>query len=322
MSDTYLFPEIQQEEILKKRKLAYMPSYYIFASLPLREPKINKNTFQRKYGKAFMVKMSLTSGKGVPYGKDGRLMMAHFTTEAVVRKNAVDSDKIVLKYSSIKKLLDVLGLPAARGKEVMDQLERFSTCMMSFEFKRERKYEFQDGELLPESFPEEAGRKGTMIWENIKNVPFFSDVAIVTIREDKNDKGLPVRIEITLSREFVEMAQKHSIPIDYTIYKAITSPLGKDIYAWFVYKNNAPIAEDGIHITRKMLVDQFYPDEKGFEPQYYARIIEEVKNIKEKYYKDLNVSITSDKNGIILKKSPAVIQSDDVRYVPMIYNVE
>ena len=46
----------------------------------------------------------------------------------------------------------------------------------------------------------------------------------------------------------------------------------------------------------------------------YSRIIDIIKEIKNKYYPELNVNIDSSGAGITLFKSPTPVLKDDIRY--------
>ena len=46
----------------------------------------------------------------------------------------------------------------------------------------------------------------------------------------------------------------------------------------------------------------------------YSRIIEQIKEIKKKYYPELKVDIDSSGAGITLHKSPTPVLKEDVRY--------
>jgi hypothetical protein len=46
----------------------------------------------------------------------------------------------------------------------------------------------------------------------------------------------------------------------------------------------------------------------------YGRIIDQIKEIKEKYYPELKVNVDTGGTGITLFKSPTPVLQDDVRY--------
>ena len=71
-------------------------------------------------------------------------------------------------------------------------------------------------------------------------------------------------------------------------------------------------------MPRKNLVEQFMPvDESSNRSQEavnYKRLIDELKQIKEKYYPEVKFTIAPDGSGVTLYKSPTPILKDDKRY--------
>ena len=66
------------------------------------------------------------------------------------------------------------------------------------------------------------------------------------------------------------LCKEHAVPINYSVYKEITSPMGKDLYAWIVYRNNFLTEDKPIFIPKKSLVDQFNPVEKDVKDISYS----------------------------------------------------
>ena len=54
----------------------------------------------------------------------------------------------------------------------------------------------------------------------------------------------------------------------------------------------------------------------------YARIIDQVREIKEKYYPELNVEIDKGGTGLTLFKSPTPVLKDDIRYALISANMD
>lgn len=303
--------DLFEGEIEEPQKRAFVPSVFISAALPLRDNK--RNTFTRKYNN---ITMTLSGVKKVPYGKYGRLLLAILTTHAVQEKGRGDED-IVITYPSIKALLDEMQLPKQRMKDVMEQLDCFKQCSFIYEetkttritvpslFDGEDIVPFDDGKII-------AKKISTGL------IPFFETMQYIEIT-DKTEYQKGVAFEIRLAKPFVKLSQQHSVPVNYTVYKEISSAVGKDLYAWICYRNNFIEEDKPLFIPRHSLVEQFMPVTNENNPQVqegtnYQRIREQVELIKEKYYPDLKVSF--DATGMELRKSPAVILPDDkVRYV-------
>ena len=137
--------------------------------------------------------------------------------------------------------------------------------------------------------------------------------------QEVNDRITETRygnFKIIISGEFASFCQKHAVPIDYGVYKSIPSAVGKDIYAWLVFRNNG--LKDSVFIPRNKLVEQFMPVDEGKDPNTvnvnYAFILNQINEIEKKYYPELKISIDSNGSGITLFKSPTPIIKNDTRY--------
>ena len=293
----------------KKRQIAYIPSFFTTASLPFKN--MHKTVFVRKGSNGLT--LTLTSPKNVPYGKYGRLLLSILTTHAVISKNK--EGPILLEYASLADLLKELQLPKQRGKDIREQIECFSNAAFVFEQRIEEQLQghlfkdlYEEGEKLP---------KGDVKVRTVTtgNIRFTTGVQYKEVEPDSKESAVG-RFKILLSDEFAAFCQKHSVPIDYDIYKEISSPIGKDLYAWLVYRNNADFKQ--VFIKRQQLVDQFIPVEDGKDPNLvnvnYARIVELLKEIKAKYYKEVKFEIDKDGTGITLYKSPTPVLKKDPRY--------
>ena len=293
----------------KKRQIAYIPSFFTTASLPFKN--MHKTVFVRKGSNGLT--LTLTSPKNVPFGKYGRLLLSILTTHAVISKNK--EGPILLEYASLSDLLKELQLPKQRGKDIREQIECFSNAAFVFEQRIEEQLQghlfkdlYEEGEKLP---------KGDVKVRTVTtgNIRFTTGVQYKEVEPDSKESAVG-RFKILLSDEFAAFCQKHSVPIDYDIYKEISSPIGKDLYAWLVYRNNADFKQ--VFIKRQQLVDQFIPVEEGKDPNLvnvnYARIVELLKEIKAKYYKEVKFEIEKGGTGITLYKSPTPVLKKDPRY--------
>lgn len=292
----------------KKRQIGYIPSFFTTASLPFKN--IHKTVFTRKGSNG--VTLKLTSPNNVPFGKYGRLLLSILTTHAVISQN--NNDSLMIEYASMADLLKELQLPKQRGKDIKEQLECFSNA--AFIFTQEKK-ELQAGYLFKDMYEEGDYPKQdvTVTTKSTGNIRFTEGVQYQEI-----DDGVGKRtghFKIALSPEFASFCQAHAVPIDYEVYKDISSPIGKDIYAWLVYRNNG--LQGQVFIPRDKFVEQFAPvsedntDNNSVNVRYF-RLIETLKTIKEKYYKECRVEINEDGSGITLYKSPTPVIKDDVRY--------
>lgn len=293
----------------KKRQIAYLPSFFTTASLPFKN--MHKTVFVRKGSQGLT--LTLTSPKNVPFGKYGRLLLSIFTTHAVIAKNS--EGPVLLEYASLADLLKELQLPKQRGKDIREQIECFSNAAFTFDQKIEEQIQ---GHLFKDLYePGEKLPKGDVTVRTVTtgNIRFTTGVQYKEINPDSKESVVG-RFKILLSDEFTAFCQKHAVPIDYEIYKEIGSPIGKDLYAWLVYRNNAKF--ESVFIPRQKLVEQFIPVEDGKDPNLvnvnYARIVELLNEIKEKYYKEVKFEVDKNGTGITLFKSPTPVLKNDPRY--------
>lgn len=304
-----LFQSLKKEQRSPVNYMSYLPSFFTTASLPFKN--VNKTTFKRKGSNG--VTLTLTSPSNVPFGKFGRLLLSVLTTHAVLSKEK--NCPVMIEYNTLADLLRELQLPKQRGKEIKEQLECFTGAAFCFEQKVETvqaSYLFQ--EMMTPPYP-----KSDVIVETTTtgSIQFTTGVQFQRVTDGKNGQWFG-NFKILLSGEFAAFCQQHAVPINYTVYKEISSASGKDIYAWLVYRNNGlnETKKASVFVPKERLVEQFMPMENEKDRKqlstYYNRIIEEIKTIKEKYYPELKINL--DANGITLFKSPTPILKDDTRY--------
>lgn len=309
-SVTELFISMEQDK-MQQQSLAFIPSPFTTASLPFKN--VNKTVFIRKGSNG--VTLTLTSPKNVPFGKYGRLLLSVLTTRAVLAPEK--GQAVFLEYESMADLLRELQLPKQRGTDIRQQLECFSNAAFSFEQKTKK---VQAGYLFKDLYEDGNYPKNdvTVTTYSSGNIRFTNGVQFKEIDDGTGDNKYG-KFKIILSPEFALFCQHHSVPISYTVYRDITSPVGKDIYAWLVYRNNG--ITDPVFVPRDKLVEQFMPVENEnrqtaqiLQSNNYHRIIELIKEIKEKYYPELKINIDSTGAGVTLYKSPTPVVADDTRY--------
>lgn len=306
------------EDSSEKHIRSYIPSPFIAAALPSRD--IKKTVFIRKYNN---VTMKLSSGSKVPFGKYGRLLLTVLTTHAVLCKNTNPDEPVVINYKSLNQLLKELQLPSSRSNDIKVQLDCFKECSFIFEEKIVKVAQtslFHD--YLDEETVETLGDEVTATKISTGIIPFMKQMEYVEL-EDRKGNQQHVGLTIVLSKDFANFSQDHSVPIDYTVYKNISSAIGKDLYAWLVYRNNSIKAP--LFISREALVSQFMPvDDKSHPDQLrtnYEYIKEQIKTIKQKYYPELNIDFDKAGVGITLYKSKPPIIPEDKRYILVTANL-
>lgn len=309
-----------EEKSESKLSLSYIPSFFTTASLPFKN--INKTEFVRKGSNG--ISLILNSPKNVPFGKYGRLLLSVFTTHAVISK--IKDAPVEIEFESLSQLLREMQLPRQRGQDIQEQLECFKKATFSFEQKvekQEQAYLFKNLYGPDEKLPK---RDVTVRTTSTGTILFTEGVQYQEIFDEKSKNPRIGKFKIILSANFAHFCQQHGVPINYTIYKDISSPVGKDIYAWLVYRNNSNIKPEGVFIPREKLVEQFMPVAEESDPKIanvnYARIIDQVREIKEKYYPELNVEIDKGGTGLTLFKSPTPVLKDDIRYALISANMD
>lgn len=312
MSEEFeLTPYNPEEKDPQQLFLSYMASPYIVAALPARD--VKKNVFVRKYNN---ITLRLTGGIKVPYGKYGRLLLTILTTHAVIGKNTNPNEPVLITYKSLNELMKELQLPTSRCNEIKSQLEYFSNASFIFEERIEKVTQtslFKD--LLDESSNLGEIVKATKV--STGTIPFIKKMQYIELENRTGDKE-SVAFSILLTDEFAKFSREHSVPINYTVYKSITSAIGKDLYAWLVYRNNS--LKEPLFINRESFVNQFMPVDnpetnKAQVRTNWAYLKDQLENIKKQHYKDLNISFDSDNNGFTLYKSKPVVADDDKRYI-------
>lgn len=303
MNDLKIYDE--KNEVKEFR--SYLPSPFIMACLPLRD--VQKGVFTRKYNN---ISLYLTGAPKVPYGANARLLLSLFTTYCVLNKN--NDSAVEIFYKSQKELLDELQLPKQRGKQIIEQIEYFSKSSFIYEEKVDKVVQKS---LFDEYKYDKGNIKATI--NSFGNVPFIDIFQYIGIEDGKKKNGAAFRIVI--NEKFARLCKTHSVPINYTVYKELSSATSKDLYAWLIYRNNSLKDDETIFIPKEKIVEQFRPVSKDSADYNagvntnYAAIKEDILEIKNNYYQDLNVRFIEGGSGFELKKSPAIIESKDRRYV-------
>ena len=215
--------EIQQlfdteREVQKYR--SYMPSPFIAAALPARD--VKKSVFVRKYNN---ITLRLTGGIKVPFGKYGRLLLTILTTHAVINKNTNKDAPVIISYKSLNQLMKELQLPTSRCNNIKEQLECFANASFIFE---ERLETVAQSSLFKDLLDENStlGEEVKVKKVSTGVIPFIKTMQYVDLEDRKGEKQ-SVAINIQLSDDFANFSKEHSVPIDYTVYKNITSAIGK-----------------------------------------------------------------------------------------------
>lgn len=288
--------------------LSYIPGLFTTASLPFKN--VKKTVFVRKGSQGLT--LTLTSPLNVPYGRYGRLLLTVLTTHAVLSKEK--NVPVMIEYNSLAELLKEMQLPRQRGKDIKEQLDCFTNATFAFTHKETT---LRGGYLFKDLYEDGNYPKNDVevTTKTTGSIRFTTGVQFQEV-DDKVSEKKYGNFKIVISAEFASFCQKHAVPIDYGVYKSISSAVGKDIYAWLVFRNNG--LKDSVFIPRDKLVEQFMPVSEDKDPNTvnvnYAFITNQINEIKKKYYKELKVDIDPHGSGITLYKSPTPVIKDDTRY--------
>lgn len=288
--------------------LSYIPGLFTTASLPFKN--VKKTVFVRKGSQGLT--LTLTSPLNVPYGRYGRLLLTVLTTHAVLSKEK--NIPVMIEYNSLAELLKEMQLPRQRGKDIKEQLDCFTNATFAFTHKETT---LRGGYLFKDLYEDGNYPKNDVevTTKTTGSIRFTTGVQFQEV-DDKVSEKKYGNFKIVISAEFASFCQKHAVPIDYGVYKSISSAVGKDIYAWLVFRNNG--LKDSVFIPRDKLVEQFMPVSEDKDPNTvnvnYAFITNQINEIKKKYYKELRVDIDPHGSGITLYKSPTPVIKDDTRY--------
>ncbi len=300
-----LFNIIENGE--QPKYLSYIPGLFTTASLPFKN--VNKTVFTRKGSQGLT--LTLTSPLNVPFGRYGRLLLTVLTTHAVLSKEK--NVPVIIEYKSLSELLKEMQLPRQRGKDIKEQLDCFTNATFAFTHKETSlKSGYLFTELYDGKYPD---RDVEVTTHTTGSIRFTTGVQFQEI-DDKVTEKRYGNFKIVISAEFANFCQKHAVPIDYGVYKSISSAVGKDIYAWLVFRNNG--LKNPVFIRRDQLVEQFMPVTENQDSNTvnvnYAFIINQIREIKKKYYKDVKIDETTSSDGITLYPSPTPVIKNDTRY--------
>lgn len=307
-----LFDIIETGE--QPKYLSYLPGLFTTASLPFKN--VNKTVFTRKGSQG--LSLTLTSPVNVPFGRYGRLLLTVLTTHAVLSKEK--NVPVMIEYKSLSELLKEMQLPRQRGKDIKEQLDCFTNATFAFTHKETT---LKAGYLFKEIYDGNYPRKDVEVTTHTTgSIRFTTGVQFQEVDDHSTEKKYG-NFKIVISAEFANFCQKHAVPIDYGVYKSISSAVGKDIYAWLVFRNNG--LKEPTFIRRNQLVEQFMPVSENQDPNTvnvnYAFIVNQIKEIKKKYYKDVKIDESGSTDGITLYPSPTPVIKNDTRYALITSNI-
>ena len=285
----------------ENKVLSFFPSAFILAALPLRD--VKRSNFRRSYNGCELI---ISNTSKVPFGSYGRNILSVLTTHAVLHGG---SGGLNVSYSSVSDLCSELGVPRQRSQKVIEQISCFSDATFVFKSLRSERVSGGVGE---DGFS--AVRRNMFATGMIP----FCDAVIWDEYEDEKGKKRAKSFCVRLSAQFVSYAKEHCVPIDFSVYTQIQSPVCKDLYVWCCYRANIIREDKLLYISRKNMVGQFMPVKDGdlkAESDNWSVIMSHLREIRDKWYPGLKVEFCSDNGGIYFYNSPLVIEDNDKRYM-------
>lgn len=208
----------EEAEILENQNVGYTSKMLVQAAFPYR--KVESNTYELTAGN---ITVSVSSSKGVPYGKYPRLIMAYLITRAVENAWKVQEGEMTIEQArrislghSLSSFLDAIGISGRSGgsngniRALRDQMNRLMHSMITISS--------DDGNR--------TRGKNTVI----------ADTWDLWFDVNQPDQTTIQTSELVLTREFFEHITSNPIPIDMDILRALSRPRAMDMYLWVTLK--------------------------------------------------------------------------------------
>jgi hypothetical protein len=266
----------------KNKNISFVPVPFIFCPLPVRDPK--ENEWSRETGNSSMF---LTSSKGIPFGKWGRISLTLLITEALRTGNKE------LAIGRVGEVLKSVGQSVTGGKSgsitrITNQMNRIGHTYMSFDSN------LSDGNI--------QGIKSI-------NVGIADELELYWSNSQVGEHELQNFLfenRILLSDRFYELIEKHSTPIDLDCYASM-NPLEQDVYSWLVrrmYTLRKPTLVKWDHLYTQF-GENITPTAK---PRFRERFKKALYDVTQKSYHDAKIQVENE--GIRLYPSPLSIKNE------------
>jgi hypothetical protein len=256
--------EVIESEGPAPEHLRFMPTPLAICGLPYRRLPDGQNEFERRQGRMAVVvsagKLRAPDGtriaQPVPWGPKARLIMAHFSTEAL-RNNS----PVVETANSLSAFIRDMGFEVRGGANgtinpFKDQLRALAACRMEFSAWDGSKSAMVDVKPMEK----------VELW--------FSD---------NPDQQSLWPTTITFSDRFFEQLQKHALPIDVRALRAFSNSARKlDLLFWISYRITR--LEERLILDWKPLKEQFG---EGFarDRDFRAQLADDFASIQELFPK-------------------------------------
>ncbi len=256
----------------------YIPSVFVYFPLPYQDPGQRFSKSVRGYH------IDLSSRIGCPYGKIGRSILCLITTEAVKTHSPH------IELGSLRHTLSRMSFPSqgSYGNQTTEQFHRFANTHIDLD--------------------RQVNSPSVKGFDEIH----FSFASALSLRWSIDPEH--PRLPLSLQRNFLELADDcfsyivgHSIPFLLEPYFSIRSPRKQDLYTW-LGRRLWNLADECL-VPWELLYEQFGPVTYRKRPNFRSELRTHLYEIKTDIYPAANVSATEE--GLILKKSPPLVEPDD-----------
>lgn len=207
---------IQEEDAIQAEKLGFSARVLVQASLPHRSPRAsqlqNGRWIKRNGNFALIMQQGCDiqgNDIGYPFGNIPRLILAYFTTQAVMTKN-----REISLGTSLSEFMRSIGM-YSNGRDIKrmkNQLNRLLSASIAF------RYEEADTGVANMNRP--IARKFSYWWD-----------------EKRPDQGTLFKNSVVLDEEFFEEIINHPVPVDMRAIEVLKqSSLALDYYTWLTFR--------------------------------------------------------------------------------------
>ena len=197
----------------REQQLVYSSRPFVLCSLPVRRPKQKEMLLHKRRNGRFVLSVVGHPELGLPFGQD-RLIPIWVATLALLQNNRL------IRFNSAAEVLETFGLPkdGIHYRRLVDGFKRVFGATIFFGTDEQHK------------------TRAVFDWSRFH----FFDKMQLWYTKDVAQKTLPgeeFENRILLSEYFWEELQRHPIPIELKVVKALANaPAMLDFYTWLVWR--------------------------------------------------------------------------------------
>jgi len=269
----------------RKQEVAYNSRPFVLCGLPLRRPPKSTYKHTRQNGK-FFLQVHANMDFGLPFGQD-RLIPIWIATLAIRQKSRT------VRFSAAADILREFGLPN-NGKTYRRLVEGFQRVFTSTIF-----------------FGTEDQLDKAAVW-NWSRFHFFDNMEVWFSKQTEQPTlpGGSFENIIVLSEQFWNEINRHPIPVDLDVVKALShAPGALDFYMWLTWrcwtaKAQAQIPLFGTDGLENQLGVQEYSTERAFRS-----VLKRWLNVVHQFWPECPAEISEDGSCLLLNQGLAITTS-------------